>query len=119
MASSAVAGTAAAVAGPAPAVPAPAAPELTSETSCSTPAPLGSSRPTAAASAVKSPVRTLTTIAFPAGAPSARAVASDTTALTPPMPSVPNATTRSRFACVRPAASTVPPSGSLSSLPIV
>ena len=69
-------------------------------------------------SAVKFSVRTLTTIALPAGAPSARAVASDTTALTPPMPSVPNATTGSRLA-VRPAASTEPPSGILSSLPIV
>ena len=114
-----------AVAGPAPAAPvlpvvpaAPAVPELTSETSGSTPAPLGSSRPMAAESAVKSLVRTLTTIALPAGAPSAWAVASDTTALTPPMPSVPKATTRSRFA-VRPPATTVPPSGILSSFPIV
>ena len=89
-----------------------------SETSCSTPAPFGISRPAAAASAVKSLVRMLTTIAFPAGAPSERATESDTTALTPPMPIVPNATTRSRFA-VRPVAATVPPSVSLSSLPIV
>ena len=72
----------------------------------------------AAASAVKSSVRTLTTIALPAGAPSARAVASDTTAFTPPMPSVPNATTGSRRG-VRPAASTEPPSGILPSSPIV
>ena len=62
---SAVAGAAAEVTEPAPAWP-----ELTSETSCSTPAPLGSSRPMAATSAVKSSVRTLTTIALPAGAPS-------------------------------------------------
>ena len=51
----------------------------------------------AATSAVKFSVRTLTTIALPGGAPSSWAVASDITALTPPMPSVPNATTRSRF----------------------
>ena len=60
----------------------------------------------------------LTTIAFPAGAPSERATELDTTALTPPMPIVPNATTRSRFVA-RPVAVTVPPSVSLSSLPIV
>jgi len=60
----------------------------------------------------------LTTIALPAGAPSERATESDTTAFTPPTPIVPKATTRSRVV-VRPAATTVPPSGSLSSFPIV
>src|SRR5215472_15935531 len=104
-----------AVDGPAPAMPGPV---VIRATSCCTPAPCGISRPTALASAVKSPLRTLTTIALPAGAPSARATLSDTTALTPPMPIVPNATTRS-FLVVRPAATTVPPSGSLSSLPIM
>ena len=38
----------------------------------------------------------LTTIAFLAGAPSDLATESDTTASTPPMPTVPNATTGSR-----------------------
>ncbi len=51
----------------------------------------------AAASAVKSSVCTLDDDRVAAGAPSARAVASDTTAFTPPMPSVPNATTGSRL----------------------
>ena len=36
------------------------------------------------------------TIAFPAGTPSDLAVESDTTASTPPIPTVPNATTGSR-----------------------
>src|SRR3984957_2614972 len=105
--------------------PAPAAallslppPVLSSETSCSTPAPFGISRPAAAAAAVKADGVTLTTIAFPAGAPRLRAVASETTAFTPPTPSVPNAATRSFFV-VRPAAVTVPPSVILSSVPIV
>jgi hypothetical protein len=72
----------------------------------------------AATSAVKSAVLTLATIALPAGAPSWRAVASDITALTPPIPSVPNATTGSFFVTT-PLAVTEPPSGILSSLPIV
>ena len=48
----------------------------------------------------------LMTMAFPAGTPSDLAVESETTASTPPMPTVPNATTGSRC-CVRPAAVTV------------
>src|SRR5436305_15023802 len=50
--------------------PAPAWRELMRETSCSTPAPLGSSFPMAATSAAKSAVLTLTTIALPARPPS-------------------------------------------------
>src|ERR1700722_3077692 len=113
-------GAADSVAWPAPAAPllSLAPPVLSSETSCSTPAPFGISRPAAAAAAVKADGVTLTTIAFPAGAPRLRAVASETTAFTPPTPSVPNAATRSFFV-VRPAAVTVPPSVILSSVPIV
>src|SRR5215469_10109023 len=100
--------------------PAPAAPEeaFTCVTSGSTVVPRGTIRPRAAETELKSLVLVLITMALPAGAPSERATALDTTALTPPIPSVPNATTRSRSVFL-PAAPIVPPSGSLSSLPIV
>src|ERR1022692_1518615 len=60
----------------------------------------------------------LTTMALPAGRPSEWAVAPDTTASTPGMPTVPNPPTRSRSER-RPTTLTVPPSGSLSRRPIV
>ena len=60
----------------------------------------------------------LTTIAFPAGTPSDRAVESDTTASTPPIPTVPNATTGSRSGW-RPDTVTRPPRDSRSRVPMV
>jgi hypothetical protein len=60
----------------------------------------------------------LMTMALAAGMPSDLAVVSDTTASTPPMPTVPNATTGSR-SCVRPSAATWPPSESRSRVPMV
>ena len=60
----------------------------------------------------------LTMIALPTGKPSERATWAETTASTPPMPTVPNPPTRSASRC-RPFTCTVPPSGSLSCLPMV
>ncbi len=60
----------------------------------------------------------LTSTAFPAGKPRDRATWSETTASTPPMPTVPNPPTRSDFR-VRPETRTVAPAGSLSCLPMV
>ena len=60
----------------------------------------------------------LTTIAFPAGTPSDLAVASETTASTPPIPTVPNATTGSCSGW-RPDTVTWPPRDSRSRVPIV
>src|SRR5579859_3038629 len=60
----------------------------------------------------------LTTMAFPAGIPSDRATESETTASTPPIPTVPNAITGRRSDWV-PVTVTPPPSGSRSSVPIV
>ena len=60
----------------------------------------------------------LTTIALPSGKPSERAAVREITASTPPIPTVPNPATRSDCS-VRPATWTVPPSGSLSCLPMV
>ena len=60
----------------------------------------------------------LTTMALAAGMPSDRATTSDTTASTPPMPTVPNATTRRCSGC-RPVTVSPPPSDSLSRVPMV
>ena len=60
----------------------------------------------------------LITIALEAGMPSERATESETTASTPPMPTVPNATTRSRSAW-RPVTVTVRPRASRSRVPMV
>jgi hypothetical protein len=57
-------------------------------------------------------------IALPIGKPSERATWAETTASTPPMPTVPNPPTRSDSS-FRPATCTVPPSGSLSCWPMV
>ena len=56
--------------------------------------------------------------AFRAGTPSDRATESETTASTPPMPTVPNATTRSLSAWC-PVTVTAPPSASRSRAPMV
>ncbi len=60
----------------------------------------------------------LTTIALPAGKPSARASVWEITASTPPIPTVPNPATRS-VCVVRPVTWTVPPRGSRSCWPMV
>ena len=69
---------------------------VTSVTSGSTAAPRGRMSLIRAASAAALAGGALTMIAFPAGTPSDLAVESDTTASTPPIPTVPNATTGSR-----------------------
>ena len=69
---------------------------VTSVTSGSTAAPGGRTSLIRAASAATLAGGALTTIAFRAGTPSDLAVESDTTASTPPIPTVPNATTGSR-----------------------
>ena len=69
---------------------------VTSVTSGSTDAPRGRTALILVASEATWSGGALTTIAFLAGIPSERATESDTTASTPPMPTVPNATTGSR-----------------------
>ena len=61
----------------------------------------------------------LTTRAFLAGTPSEAATESETTASTPPIPTVPNAITGSRFWSWRPDTVTWPPRDSRSRVPIV
>src|SRR5690242_15849957 len=74
---------------------------VTSVTSGSTDAPRGRTALILVASEATWAGGALTTSAFLAGIPSERATESDTTASTPPMPTVPNATTGSRC-CWRP-----------------
>src|SRR5580693_5937504 len=87
-------------------------------TSGSTPAPRGRMAWIWVASAVTLAGGALITMAFEAGMPSDRATESETTASTPPMPTVPNAITGSRSAW-RPVTVTGPPSASRSRVPMV
>src|SRR5271166_1883742 len=91
---------------------------VTTVTSGSTAAPRGRTALIRAASAATLAGGALTTIALPAGTPSDRAVESDTTASTPPIPTVPNATTGSRSGW-RPDTVTFPPRDSRSRVPMV
>ncbi len=93
-------------------------PALTWLISGSAAAFLGSSFFTAAVSWARLALGALITMALPAGMPSDLATWSETTASMPSMPTVPNPPTR-RFSCLAPSTCTVPPSGSLSFLPIV
>jgi len=92
-------------------------PLTTQVTSGSTPAPRGRNFSILAVSAVTSAGLALTTMAFEDGIPSDRATESETTASTPAMPTVPNATTDSCSGW-RPETVTLPPSGSRSSVPM-
>ena len=91
---------------------------VTSVTSASTAAPRGRTSLICTVSAATLAGGALMTIAFAAGTPSDLAVESDTTASTPPIPTVPNATTGSRSGW-RPDTVTRPPRDSRSSVPMV
>ena len=91
---------------------------VTCVTSGSTAAPRGRSRLIRPASDARLEGGALMTMALAAGTPSDLAVESDTTASTPPMPTVPNATTGSRSG-QRPAAVTSRPNRSRSKVPMV
>ena len=91
---------------------------VTSVTNGSTAAPRGRTALIRAVSEATLSGGALTTIAFLAGTPSDLATESDTTASTPPIPTVPNATTGSCSGW-RPDTVTWPPSDSRSRVPMV